>query len=350
MKKGFVILACIIAILVTASFSKESLRALYSKPASQWPRPLVDDAIEWQELGRLSESPLMGKQDSLKEMIELGKVLFFDPKLSGSGKISCASCHDPSLNWTDGKEKSIGHNGAVNKRNAPTIQNTWFYHRLFWDGRSPNLEDQAFAPINSQTEMNSEMSDVMRKLRKSKTYPHLFKAAFGDEGISPDRLASAIAVFERTVSSRKSKFDDFLDGNTKALTNSEVRGLHLFRTKARCMNCHYGPFFSDNKFHNIGFSATDEGYYKISHNDQDIGKFKTPSLRDVMKTGPWMHDGKWSDMDEIIEKFNTAEIQTGVTSLILPLKLTKREKMDLLAFLNSISADPLKFTVPDLPE
>lgn len=350
MKKLLVILPLSGLVVFSLSFSKKYLRDIYSGPVSDWPVPFVDEGVNWKELGLLPESPVTKQRDSLKHIIELGKTLFFDTRLSGSGKISCATCHQPELNWADGKEKSIGHDGAINKRNSPTIQNSWFYKRLFWDGRSSDLQDQAFAPINSETEMHSEMPDVMRKLRKVNGYKELFKKAFGDEQIDPDRLTEAIAVFEKTIVSRKSRFDAFLEGNRKALTNSELRGMHLFRTKAKCMNCHSGPLFTDNRFHNSGFSGNDDGYYKVTHKDEDIGKFKTPSLRDVMKTGPWMHDGLQKDMSAIIEKFNNSDLPAGKDKLIQPLGLTKREKKDLLAFLHAISAEPLEFQKPDLPE
>lgn len=350
MKKLLVILLFFGLIVFSLSFSKKSLRDIYSGPVSDWPAPFVDEGVNWNELGVLPESPVEKQRDSLKHIIELGKTLFFDTRLSGSGKISCATCHQPALNWADGKEKSIGHEGAINKRNSPTIQNSWVYKRLFWDGRSSDLQDQAFAPINSETEMHSEMPDVMRKLRNVNGYKELFKNAFGDEQIDPDRLTEAIAVFEKTIVSRKSRLDNFLEGNKKALTNSELRGLHLFRTKAKCMNCHSGPLFTDNQFHNSGFSGNDDGYYKVTHKEEDMGKFKTPSLRDVMKTGPWMHDGLQKDMPAIIEKFNKADMPPGKDKLIQPLRLTKREKNDLLAFLHAISAEPLEFQKPDLPE
>ncbi len=311
---------------------------------------MVDEGVQWTELGILPESPLAKNYDSLQHIIELGKILFFDIRLSSSGKISCATCHQPELNWTDGKEKSIGHEGAVTKRNSPTIQNSWFYNRLFWDGRARDLQDQAFAPINSETEMHSEMHEVMRKLSKITSYHDLFEKAFGDEDIDPFKMTEAIATFEKTIVSRKSKFDEFLAGDKKALSNSQLRGLHLFRTKAKCMNCHNGPLFSDNQFHNIGFSGTDEGYYKVSHKDEDIGKFKTPSLRDVMKTGPWMHDGSQKDMPSILEIFNKAEKVSNMDNLLKPLGLTSTEKTDLLAFLNAISSPPIKFQKPVLPE
>ncbi len=349
MQKLFIITVLFISVLFCVSFSKESLRTIYSRPSAQWPKPTIDEGVEWKELGTLLSSPLENKKDSLKHMIELGKALFFDPRLSGSGKISCATCHQPELNWTDGKEKSIGHEGAINKRNSPTIQNTWFYNKLFWDGRSSSLEDQAFAPINSESEMHHEMPVLMRQLRNIKGYGIMFEKAFGSSFINPQRMTEAIAVFEKTVVSNKSRFDDFLEGDKKALSNSELRGLHLFRTKARCMNCHNGPLFTDNLFHNIGFSGSDNGYYQVTHKHEDMGKFKTPSLRDVMKTGPWMHDGRSTKMEDIIDQLNTADLPTN-NPLIKPLNLTKKERKDLLAFLNSISAQPVPFQKPVLPE
>jgi len=350
MQKWFVIIILFFAVLLSVSFSKENLRDIYSRPSSQWPAPTIDIGVEWKELGILPASPLENKKDSLKDIIELGKALFFDTRLSGSGKISCASCHDPKLNWTDGKEKSLGHEGTINKRNSPTIQNTWFYTKLFWDGRSSSLEDQAFAPINSESEMHHEMPELIRQLRKINGYSVLFKKAFGSPAINPHNLTEAIATFERTIVSNKSRFDNFLEGKRNALSNSELKGLHLFRTKARCMNCHNGPLFTDNQFHNIGFSQNDNGYYQVTHKDEDIGKFKTPSLRDVMKTGPWMHNGKSTSMKEIIEKLNSTDVITNNNPLLKPLNLSKKEKNDLLAFLNAISAPPVEFKKPVLPE
>lgn len=351
MRKGSVIVLFLIMVSTAVAFIKKDLRSIYSRPSSEWPRPQVDAGVAWTELGALPESPLAKKMDSLRPMIELGKALFFDPRLSGSGKISCASCHAPEMHWTDQKEKSIGHEGAVNKRNSPTVQNSWFYNRLFWDGRSRDLQDQAFAPINSESEMHSEMHDVMRKLNKIGGYKEMFKKAFGDADIDPFRMTEAIAVFEKTISSRRSRFDDFLAGDKDALTNAELRGLHLFRTKARCINCHNGPLFSDNGFHNSGFSLTDEGYYKVTHKDEDKGKFKTPSLRDVVFTGPWLHDGQAKSLPELIRRYSAADFPTpGADPLLKKLKLSAKEQKDLFAFLEAISAPPKEFIKPALPQ
>jgi cytochrome c peroxidase len=368
MRKGLVILLLITATILSVSFIQQDkelsaarLRKLYSQSPDKWPTPTIDAGVEWKELGILPESPIEKYKDSMKAIIELGKTLFFDAKLSGSGKISCATCHQPELNWTDGKEKSIGHEGALNKRNAPTIQNSWFYNKLFWDGRSNNLADQAFAPINSETEMHSEMHDVMRRVSKSKEYPALFKKAFDDDEINPQRLTLAIAIFEKKIISRKSSFDKFLEGDRKVLNNEELRGLHLFRTKARCMNCHNGPLFSDNQFHNNGFhyyengfmdsTKFDKGLYNVTHQLSDFGKFKTPSLRDVMKTGPWMHHGMMKTIQDVVRHYNKgADGNGGTDKLVKMLYLTNKEQADLLAFLNSISSPPVEFKKPAIPE
>lgn len=352
MRKLLVVVFLSLAVILSVSFSTENLRDVYSRPPSQWPKPLVDEGVKWTELGVLPGSPLEKHKDSLKHMIELGKALFFDSRLSGSGKISCATCHQPELNWTDGKEKSIGHEGAVNKRNSPTIQNSWFYNRLFWDGRSRDLQDQAFAPLNSETEMHGEMPDVMRKLRRINGYKELFKKAFGDDEIDPFRMTEAIAVFEKTVVSGKSRFDEFLEGDKKAMSKSELRGLHVFRTRARCMNCHHGPLFTDNSFHKNGIVFDgDEGLYKVSHKEEDKGKMKTPSLRDVAFTGPWFHDGSAKFLSSVLDMYSHAKFEPGSASpLVKPLGLSEKEKKDLVAFLKAISALPADFQKPVLPE
>lgn len=330
------------------------LRKIYSGPPSTWPAPLVSPGVQWKELAVLPTGPLAGKEDSLKHIIDLGKMLFFDTRLSGSGTISCGSCHQPELSWADGKAKSTGHQGAINKRNSPSLQNVWFYDKLFWDGRSKDLQDQAFAPINSETEMHSDMPDVMRQLRKITAYKEYFKKAFGDEEISPDRMTEAIATFEKTIVSAKTKFDRFLEGDKKALSISELKGLHLFRTKAGCMNCHNGPLFTDNKFHNNGFFSKthyekDKGLYMVTHKDQDLGKYKTPSLRNVTLTGPWMHDGSQDKLLDILVTYSKGGLESA-DPLIKPRRLSKREARDLIAFLGAISSPPIEFSKPSIPE
>lgn len=360
MRKLSIILLTCCVVALCASFTENdaaaearNLRRIYSRPPSEWPKPFVDEGVDWQELGILPPGPLQDQLDSLRHLIALGKILFFDTRLSGSGAISCASCHQPELSWTDHKPRSLGHEGALNKRNSPTLQNVWVYKKLFWDGRSSSLEDQAFGPINSESEMHGDMPGLSRRLRAIPGYPPLFDSAYGDPGIDPDRIAGALAMFQRTITSRPSRFDEFLSGNENALSNAEIRGLHLFRTRARCINCHHGPLFTDNRFHNTGFHLegnpeNDRGLYQVTHRDADLGKFKTPSLRDLLYTGPWMHHGMLTNLSEIISVYNRGDQAPG-EPLIRKLSLLEREERDLLAFLSAISAPPLAFSRPSLP-
>lgn len=354
MKKVLVLLTLILSLLALVSFTGQGLRHKYAKPLAEWPAPWIDEGVKWNELAALPAAPVDISNDSVQRIIELGKALFFDPRLSSSERISCATCHDPGLNWTDAKPRSIGHESAMGKRNAPTIQNSWFYKKLFWDGRSRDLQDQAFAPIVSESEMNSEMPDVMRKLRRISGYAQLFKKAFGSDHINPERMTEAIAVFEKSVTSAESRFDRFIKGDNRALSKSELNGLHLFRTKARCMNCHYGPMLTDNLFHRPGeliytpYDPKDAGLYKVTHIDADSGKFRTPSLRDVMRTGPWFHDGSSNNMDSIIHQFD--QHSPAPNGVFRSLNLSQKERKDLKAFLEALSAPPKPFIRPVLPQ
>lgn len=368
------VIACSVSVKKTSNAKipagtfEDTLRYLYSLTPDQWPAPTIDSSIKWTELGRLPQSPLAPHPDSLQQLILLGKTLFFDTRLSGSNKIACASCHLPELSWTDGKSKSVGHEDQLTKRNSPGLLNVWAQKKLFWDGRSNSLEDQAFAPINSETEMHSDMSEVMRKLRRIKGYKPLFQAAFKNGEISPETLATALATFQRTLVGNPSNFDKFLGGDKRALNDSAIRGLHIFRTKAGCMSCHNGPLFTDQEFHNIGLTyyqspQEDLGRYAVTHQSEDVGRFKTPSLRDVMKTGPWMHNGLFTNMDALMQMYNMGMPQAGVKPvnstdtlfpqtdrLIKPLGLTRREREDLVAFLRALSADPPIVTKPLMPQ
>ena len=347
----------------------DSLRQLYLLPPSQWPRPNIDsDLIGWQEIGRLPESPVRAKRDSLKHLIQLGQILFFDPRLSGSAQISCSSCHTPSLSWTDGRVVGQGHDHQQGNRNTPSLLNVWYFNKLFWDGRANSLEDQALGPINNEIEMHGNFGQIMGRLSKIKGYKPLFDSAYGSSKITPDRITHALATFQRTLQSRRSKFDEFLDGKKNALSDQEVKGLHLFRTEARCINCHNGPMFTDNQFHNIGLTYykrkyEDLGLYKITKKAGDVGKFKTPSLRDVVNTGPWMHNGLFEDLLGIVNLYASGMDMPPVTAeqkadSLFPktsvhlkkLKLTMEQRKDVVAFLSAISTPPQRVRNPELPK
>ncbi len=358
MQKGFTLLFLLSLVVVAVSFTNLNsgagkLRKMYSRPPDEWPAPTVDPGIAWKELGVLPTSHVFQYKDSFRHLVELGKVLFFDARLSSSGKISCSSCHQPELSWTDGKTKSEGHEGTKNKRNSPTILNVWFYEKLFWDGRSTSLEDQAFSPINSESEMHSDMRMLPGQLRRIKGYLPLFDSAFGDPAIDPDRITKALAVFQRSIVSQPSRFDKFLSGDKKALSKKEIKGLHLFRTKARCMNCHHGPMFTDNSFHHNGFALSEEkGLYNVTHKDEDMGRFKTPSLRDVAFTGPYMESGQIKDLHTVISMYSDQKFPGSPAhdKAIQSLGLSFKEKEAVLAFLKAISEAAPVFKRPEMPE
>lgn len=346
----------------------DSLRKIYSQSPEKWPAPTVDSGVKFVELGVIPPSPIEDKKEELKEVINLGRILFFDPRLSGSNQISCSSCHAPDLNWSDGREKAIGHDHGSGKRNTPSLENVWFFEKLFWDGRANGLEDQAANPISNPIEMHQDLKKLPSKLKQIKGYHSLFANAFGDKQITTKRIVSALATYQKTIVSRKGDFDYFLLGDKKRLTDQQLLGLHLFRTKARCLNCHNGPLFTDGDFHNAGLTYfrrkyEDLGLYNVTKKPEDVGKFKTPSLRNVMRTAPWFHNGLFSDMDGVMNMYNVGMPVQRVLpdqvndpllpkndKLLKPLKLTKVEKDAIIAFLHSISVIPWKERSPELPK
>ncbi|MFY7828850.1 MAG: cytochrome-c peroxidase [Flectobacillus sp.] len=349
--------------------SIDSLRKIYSDNPKNWPKPQVDSGIVWKELGILPSAPIASKKDSLKDIIALGKMFFFDPRLSGSNQISCSSCHAPDLSWTDGKERSVGHNHLKTKRNAPSLLNIWYFKKYFWDGRASSLEEQALGPLLSEGEMNENLDKLPQELNKIKGYKIHFKNAFGKEKITKHDILKALAIFQQTLVSRKSKFDEFLSGKAQVLNDKEILGLHLFRTKARCINCHNGPLFSDNQFHNVGLTFygreyEDLGLYNTTKKAEDVGKFKTPILRDIIRTRPWMHNGLFDEIEGVVAMYNNGMPQPKpkddgqrndplfpkTSPLIKKLNLSKPEQEALIAFLGSITSAPFRVQAPELPQ
>lgn len=351
-------------------YTIEKLRELYSSgDHNLWPRANVDGgpAKNFKDIGVL-DAPEFPKNNLFsKEKALLGKILFFDPRLSLSKQIACASCHDPELGWGDGKHLAYGHNRQNGKRNSMTIINTAYYDRLFWDGRASSLEDQVQFPVQDKAEMAQSLKAMVKNVKQIKGYRKYFNDAFGSPEVSLEVIQKAIATFERTITSRRSRFDLFVSGNKTMLKDDELKGLHLFRTKARCINCHNTPLFSDNQFHNdgqtlYGTKQQDFGHYLQSNKQEDIGAFRTPSLRETKLTGPWMHHGNFPTLRDVIEYYNggnPAPIQRSVkvdestrpipSPLLRKLNLTKEEREQLEAFLGSISTQSQKIIAPELP-
>lgn len=349
----------------------DQLRSAYSSGnISNWPKPILDPSKPvFSEIGHLPKVEYPENNPYSGEKASLGRILFYDPRLSGSNQIACASCHDPELGWTDNRKFSFGHDRQLGNRNAMTIMNVAYAKSLFWDGRAASLEDQAKMPIEDMREMHEHIDIATEKIVKVKGYEILFEKAFGDKKITKDRIAKAIATFERTVISPPSRFDKFIDGEKDALTNDEVMGLHLFRTKAQCMNCHNSGYFSNNVFENDGTSLLgsedeDLGQYLITKKSSDAGKFRVPTLREVTKTGPWMHNGSFNTLSEIINFYNTGNsdskyrstVHEGVTlhseksDMLKLLDLTKEEILQLEAFLGTLSTPTTRPVPPKLPK
>jgi len=332
-----------------------NLRELYSQPVVNWPRPQLAEGVDFRPLG-----PLPELAKDTPELVALGHALFFERKLSSSNQIACASCHDPENGWGDGRSVAIGHNRQFGHRNTMTIINSMYFQDLFWDGRAQGAEAQALMPISNPIEMAADLQQVINKLSSMPRYQQLFREAFKDDEITEVRLAQALVAFQKTIVSRPSRFDYFLSGRHDVLTEQELQGLHLFRTKAGCMNCHSGPLFSDTKFHHTGLSYfgrrfQDLGLYEHTGKDSDKGKFRTPSLRDVKFTGPWMHNGLFPELKGVLRMYNhgitfrkkRVEGEPALSPLIKPLRLSNNEILALEAFLGSISRHPARVRPPE---
>jgi cytochrome c peroxidase len=361
-------------IVTTLSFTKPfeedipALRKAYSSGNySLWPKPnLHPNAVaNFKDIGIMDAMPYPADNPASVEKKELGKMLFFDPRLSVSGQIACASCHEPQLGWGDGKRVANGHDRKTGNRNAMTLLNVGYYEKYFWDGRANSLEDQAKFPVKDHVEMNLDIYEMEKKIKNYKGYEPMFEKAFGNKEINLEKIFKAIATFERTIVSPPSRFDNFVKGKVDALKDEEVLGLHLFRTKAGCINCHNTPFFSDNKFHNDGqtlFASESEdlGRYNVTGKKEDVGKFKTPSLRETANTGPWMHHGNFPSLKDVVffyDKGNPSPIQRkykGDRDSILPvtdpmlrkLNLSRKEVDALVAFMQSITTTPARLNPP----
>ncbi|WP_091430975.1 cytochrome-c peroxidase [Flavobacterium degerlachei] len=352
----------------------EDLRQMYSSGNSaNWPKPILDSTVDktsFEDIGSLPEVSFPDYNPYSKEKAVLGKTLFFDSRLSLSGQIACASCHNPELGWTDNLTRSFGHNRQNGKRNAMTILNSGYAQTLFWDGRASSLEDQAQFPIADPLEMNEKLTIAVDKIVAVEGYKKLFAAAFGDEKISLGRIQYAIATFERTINSPKSKFDQFVSGKSDAYTDEQVTGLHLFRTKAGCINCHNTPYFSDNQFHNdgqtlFGTKNEDFGRYNITGDKKDLGKFRTPTIREVVNTRPWMHHGHFPSLLDVVEFYNLGNpspvqkkylgtardsLLPTTSPILKKLDLNRTEINALLSFIETLSTSNQRIIIPEMPK
>lgn len=321
--------------------------------------------------------PVPKKNPQTPEKIELGKKLFFDRRLSGDGTMSCATCHMPELAFADGQDISLSYPTTKNWRNSPTLINVAFYRYLFHDGRVKTLEDQALFPMMSAFEMNKNLDYLEEQIRVVPEYVEAFKQVFHGD-VTRERIAMAIAAFERTLVSRNAPLDRYLGGDKKALSEEARKGFAIFKGKGKCADCHHGVNLSDDKFYPLHVpenpallndprvTATmrfvakvyhykdyrnlteDPGRYLISKNKKDWKAFRTPTLREIAKTAPYMHNGVFQTLDDVIEFFNKGG---GKGNRVLkPLGLAEEEKNSLKAFLvEALAGEEIAIKYPAIP-
>ena len=284
-----------------------------------------------------------------KAEIELGKQLFYDRRLSKNKDMSCATCHNLNTGTGDALKTAIGDDGKILGRNTPHIYNLAWNTVFFWDGRASSLEEQALGPIQAAGEMNMDLKGVVSRLKKVNGYVSQFKKVY-NTNVTSEGIGKAIAAFERTIVSDNSAYDKYVAGDKAAMTPAEIRGLKLFVGKAKCASCHSGYNFTDESFHNIGLNSKDKGRYAVVKGVKMQGAFKTPGLRNVLLTAPYMHNGSLATLEEVVEHYNTGGKKTkNLSTLMFKLNLNKREIADLVAFLGALT-DPVIIEAPKLPE
>lgn len=331
-----------------------TLRTLYAGPPDSWPAPTLHEGARFTEFGPRPPVKHPADNPPSPAKVALGERLFNDPKLSGSGQFACASCHNPELGLGDGLKTAFGHDRQRGRRNAPHLFAVAWQSSFFWDGRAASLEEQALMPIANPIEMAGDGDVIVERLYAVPDYRADFAKAFGDESISLERIAQALATFERTLKPRSSLWDRALERGTGVFNDQQLLGLHLFRTKAGCANCHSGPLFTDDGFHNIGLTyygrkLEDLGRFTMTGVSADVGRFKTPSLRGLSRTGPYMHNGVMPRLQGVVAFYNGGGANPRPTAeqaddpkfprtdpLLKPLDLSREEQAALVAFLETL--------------
>jgi len=307
----------------------------------------------WQEqYRRPAEIPFPKANPYSDAKLKLGRTLFFDPILSGAKIRSCASCHNPGLSWADGEPRAIGENQQPLLLRTPTLLNVAWTPKLGWDGHFRDLEGVAFGPIASPDNMNLPEKVMIERLSTIPGYVEDFDAAFGSREVTRRKVELALATFERTIVSNEAPFDRWINGDESAINEAAKSGFDLFNGKANCAACHGGWAFTDASFHDIGTARHgDIGRGKLFPTSVKLQyAFKTPTLRDVVRRSPYMHDGSVPSLDSVIELYDRGGIERpSRAEEIHPLGLTEVEKADLVAFLQTLNGVPEPVSIPALP-
>ncbi|MEQ8785411.1 MAG: cytochrome c peroxidase [Pirellulaceae bacterium] len=315
--------------------------------------PLAAAEPESAALAPLPQSiPAPGDNPTTDAKVRLGRQLFFDPRLSGDNTMSCAHCHLPEKALADGEKTSAGAGDRRLKRNTPSVLNTAFLSPLTWDGRAKSLEEQALGPITSPVEMHQDLDELERELAEVPGYVRQFRDVF-DQPPARGAIAKALAAFQRTLVSRRSPLDRYLEGEKDALSASAKHGMELFTGDAGCIRCHHGPLLSDGKFYRLGVSFRDEGRGAVTGKPDDAYKFRTPPLRDVARTAPYMHDGSLKTLAQVVEFYFRGASTSPPHGLSLDIQpqtdLSYSDIEDLTAFLRALSGEPPSVQRPELP-
>ena len=331
------------------------------------------------DIGPLPPVPVPEDNPMTPEKVELGRLLFFDARLSADGSLACVSCHLPDQGWTTNTPLSPAYPTNMERRNSQTLINVAYNKALIWDGRAAELEKQALGPIQNPLHMNHNLGLLVEKLNAVPDYAERFQKVFGTT-VTPDGLGKALATFERTLVTRNAPFDRYMEGDAQAMSEGARRGMELFKAKARCILCHNGPNFTDSQFHNLGvpdapllahplvqasirFDAKrmkvqeyqqvneDLGRYLVTKEEKDRGAFKTPTLRNVTQRDPYMHNGVFQSLEDILDFYDRGGgAVSGKSPLLQPLGLTAQEKRDLLAFLQTLTGElPIMAPAESLP-
>ncbi|MCA1199594.1 cytochrome-c peroxidase [Sphingomonas sp. R647] len=328
------------------------LRAAYSGTPENWPRPQLRAGAAFEEFAPLPSPETPGPREA--KWVALGARLFDDPRLSASGQIACASCHAAELAFSDALQRPFGHDRQRGRRNSQALIVTRWMTPLFWDGRAETLEEQALHPIIDRVEMAADLGDVERRMNTIPAYRTAFAELTGRTQIRRADLAQALAAFQRSLRPRTTRFSRLVAGDNRAMSDQQLKGLHLFRTKAGCANCHSGMLLSDRRFHNLGLSfygrpREDLGRWEVTGVAADVGRFRTPSLLNAGRTAPYMHNGLLRSFDNVVAFYNggggrdrRAKAYKGNAPpptpdpLIQPLGLTRAEQEALVAFLKAL--------------
>lgn len=350
---------------VAATAADIRLIEQYRAGPAVWPAAEIDEAADFTPLAALPDAiPYPDDNPYSDAKRKLGMHLFFDRRLSRSEQIACASCHDPELGWADGKRTSIGHNRLSGSMNAPTVVNSAYLEEVFWDGRAQRLEDQVIASWTHPREMAADTAHSVARIASIDAYKAYFEQAYDNDRVTADRIAKAIATFMRSLRFGNTAFDRFMRGDSDALNDQQLLGLHLFRTKARCINCHNGAQLSDGNYHHLGTSFHNvgnfQGRYQLTGKAKDVGAFRTPGLRGALSTLPLTHTGMAQDLDVLMALYNMGWWQNDeledndsgiptaqLSPLIRPLHLTNKEIAALKAFMEALDGPMPHVSVPE---